>query len=64
MFRKLYRCGFLAMYNKHFLRRLLKVCNPCGQMIPVRMTTDTRKVYNACSDLNFLSKKLYLFYSV
>ena len=24
----------------------------------------TRKVYNACSDLNFLSEKLYLFYSV
>ena len=35
MFRKLYRGGFLAMYNKHFLRRLLKVCNPCSQMIPV-----------------------------
>ena len=36
----------------------------CSQMIPVRMPADTRKVYNACSDLNFLSEKLYLFYSV
>lgn len=61
MFRELYRGGFLAMYNKHFLRRLLKVCNPCSQMIPVRMPADTRKVYNACSDLNFLSEKFYLF---
>lgn len=64
MFCKFYRCGFLPMYNKHFLRRLLKVCNPCSQMIPVRMPADTRKVYDACSDLNFLSEKLYLFYSV
>lgn len=59
MFRKLYRGGFLAMYNKHFLRRLLKVCNPCSQMIPVRMTTDTRKVYNACS--TSIPLQLYLF---
>ena len=64
MFRKLYRGGFLAMYNKHFLRRLLKVCNPCSQMIPVRMPADTRKVYDARFDLNFLSEKFYLFDSV
>ena len=60
MLRECDRRTLLTMYNKDALRWLLEGRDPPGQMITIRMTADSRKIYDRCLDIDLLTKKFYL----
>ena len=60
MFCKFDSGTFLTMYDKYFLRRILrKSRNPFRKMFSVRVSTDTWKIYNICFYFDLFTKQFY-----
>ena len=58
-------CGaLLAMNYKYMLRFSLNRCQPVYKLVFICVSTDSRKIYYICFDIDLLTEKLYLLCSI